>query len=739
MQVNLARQSPVGITSPAGTPLQSWLDKWSEWEIQAVVALSFLMQVILFFFAGIRRYNVRSVLRVLLWLVYLLADAAAIYALGHMSASLSKASSDKHQLVALWAPFLLLHLGGQDTITAYALEDNELWLRHLLNMLVQLIGTGYVLYKYIIPDRPTILADRQLMVSSAMYITVVGFVKYAERILALRRASKGSNGLNRDVLKPKCYPRDCFTRNKEFSIYASIVMAAHQLRYVFVKPLIIDRNDASIDWSDDTITLLTDHAEEALDWPEEDVSAREKRHIEEVYRAVEVELALTYDMLYTKAEVIHTWYGYLIRGINFWLCFIALGIFTGSSRDSYCTLDVVITFVLLGGACALEVASSFKVIGSTWTYAILKGYGWTRLANAILFARYHLIVVRDGRWSNSVGQYDFISFCASDKTKFMTRMAESFGFEDWWKKFYYTKHVKLSPVLREFVWGLLRGEKSGMVRIEDVAIRSGYWARRLTGFDHCEDLDWSLRLEFHNCVFIWHIATSTFLSNPTVKSELVDTGMAEAVNTLSDYMMYLLVEHPNILPMNAATRSLFQQTYAKFAKDLADYYPRHHVQAALDVPHQIILDSMEIYRRPDRNVSHLYEDLTDARWDAYPGEAVLVNASILVRTLLNMELELTHKIVIIGRAWTEMLCYVATNASGDFHARQLSNGGEFLTHMLLLTKYCSAMPPIVQDSYRAADDQPVEAAVPVETTVETADHVELNVYNGREEEITEVR
>ncbi|GFZ17719.1 transmembrane protein, putative [Actinidia rufa] len=39
--------------------------------------------------------------------------------------------------MAFWAPFLLLHLGGPDTITAYSLEDNELWLRHLLGLVVQ--------------------------------------------------------------------------------------------------------------------------------------------------------------------------------------------------------------------------------------------------------------------------------------------------------------------------------------------------------------------------------------------------------------------------------------------------------------------------------------------------------------------------------------------------------------------------------------------------------------------------
>lgn len=38
----------------------------------------------------------------------------------------------KYELTTFWAPILLLHLGGTDTITAYSLEDNELRRRHLL-------------------------------------------------------------------------------------------------------------------------------------------------------------------------------------------------------------------------------------------------------------------------------------------------------------------------------------------------------------------------------------------------------------------------------------------------------------------------------------------------------------------------------------------------------------------------------------------------------------------------------
>ncbi|KAM0997012.1 hypothetical protein ACFX13_007009 [Malus domestica] len=59
---------------------------------------------------------------------------------------------NSHTIMALWAPFLLVHLGGPDTITAYALEDNELWLRHLLCLVVQVGVAFFIFLRYWTPS-----------------------------------------------------------------------------------------------------------------------------------------------------------------------------------------------------------------------------------------------------------------------------------------------------------------------------------------------------------------------------------------------------------------------------------------------------------------------------------------------------------------------------------------------------------------------------------------------------------
>ncbi|KAF8669842.1 hypothetical protein HU200_051016 [Digitaria exilis] len=91
----------------------------SEWGLQALVLLSFTLQVVLLVLGELRRRIDSGLLRFFVWT----ADGTAIFVLGHLSVT---SRSPEHHLMAFWAPFLLLHLGGQDNITAYAIEDNRL-------------------------------------------------------------------------------------------------------------------------------------------------------------------------------------------------------------------------------------------------------------------------------------------------------------------------------------------------------------------------------------------------------------------------------------------------------------------------------------------------------------------------------------------------------------------------------------------------------------------------------------
>ncbi|CAL5059451.1 unnamed protein product [Urochloa decumbens] len=154
---------------------------WNVWEIHCLMLVSLSLQVFLFLISGMRRRSASRVLSTALWLAYLSADSVAIFVLGHLAV---RASQPGHQLMSFWAPFVLVHLGGQDTITAFSKQDNELWMRHLLSLVTQVAVAGYVVGKASWPD------GRLRAAMVIMFLS--GCFKYAERTLCLYGARPDS-------------------------------------------------------------------------------------------------------------------------------------------------------------------------------------------------------------------------------------------------------------------------------------------------------------------------------------------------------------------------------------------------------------------------------------------------------------------------------------------------------------------------------------------------------------------
>ncbi|KAG2656584.1 hypothetical protein PVAP13_1KG095400 [Panicum virgatum] len=176
----------VAFTSPKLIFSEGWehvQEVWDEWEIQCLMLLSLSLQVFLHLTADLRRRSASRRLRMVLWLAYLSADTVAVFALGHLAVH---AQGPGHELMFFWAPFVLVHLGGQDNITALSKQDNELWPRHLLNLVTQAAVAGYVVSKSSWPDARL----RAAMV--LMFLS--GFLKYAGRTFCLYSASPRSLG-----------------------------------------------------------------------------------------------------------------------------------------------------------------------------------------------------------------------------------------------------------------------------------------------------------------------------------------------------------------------------------------------------------------------------------------------------------------------------------------------------------------------------------------------------------------
>ncbi|KAH7514865.1 hypothetical protein FEM48_Zijuj11G0137200 [Ziziphus jujuba var. spinosa] len=165
-------------------PIPSKLEKlWDLWDIPTCILLSLFLQVFLVLFASFRQRSKNSFLLFLIWSAYLSADWKAAVTVGLITKFLTEPFHDPHvneDLYAFWASFLLLHLGGPDTITLFALEDSEFWLRHLFGLILQVMGAGYGIF--------LTLPNNNLLLPTIL-VFVVGSVKYAERTMALYLAS----------------------------------------------------------------------------------------------------------------------------------------------------------------------------------------------------------------------------------------------------------------------------------------------------------------------------------------------------------------------------------------------------------------------------------------------------------------------------------------------------------------------------------------------------------------------
>jgi len=137
-------------------------------------------QLILTLLGDRMKYKPNILTQPLVWSSYLVA----VVAMGVISSNLgdyyySKGEQPNNvnpQLLAFWAPIFLIHLGGPDTITAYALEDNELWLRHFVGLLSQ---TTLVVYIIIF------VLERYWLSHLTIPMLIIGIIKYGERTWSL--------------------------------------------------------------------------------------------------------------------------------------------------------------------------------------------------------------------------------------------------------------------------------------------------------------------------------------------------------------------------------------------------------------------------------------------------------------------------------------------------------------------------------------------------------------------------
>ncbi|KAK1578092.1 hypothetical protein Q3G72_027437 [Acer saccharum] len=286
-----------------------------------MILLSLFLQIILITFGSRRKFTARSWHRIVVWSAYLTADWVAAVALGNL-ASNTQADSD---LQIFLAPFLLLHLGGPDTITAYSLEENELWRKHLLGLVVQVGVAFYVFLRS---------WGNSVLTFIAIPIFITGIIKYGERTFVLR-SSSAQRFKNSLLSNPDAGPD--FNDQKQTTEARRELSSSCGLQEVRFQYLCAD------------LILGTRERKDSC-------SKIEKKSSKDAFKLIAIELGFLYDLLYTKATIVYSQLGILFRVISFIASVTALVLFSVIiDIHAYSSIDVSITYILLIGAVVLEV------------------------------------------------------------------------------------------------------------------------------------------------------------------------------------------------------------------------------------------------------------------------------------------------------------------------------------------------------------------------------------------------
>ncbi|XP_042514339.1 uncharacterized protein LOC122088999 [Macadamia integrifolia] len=676
---------------------------WSEWELRALVLTSLFIQALLISLGSIRKHTPSRMIGFLIWSSYLLADWVATLALGVLAKSLMNNSSDrdhqsgssvKDELKAFWAPFLLLHLGGPDNITAFSLEDNELWLRHLVGLLFE-VGTA--IYIFIISFFPAVPSLSWLIITILMFMG--GSIKYVERTLALMKASRDhfrksmvtepdpgpdyakfvegysslrNSWLESDIsleVEPELPPpfQDNTINQEEKELDSKkkgddqieLISKAHHFFQIF-KRLIVD-------------LILTFHDRN------ESRSFFMKKNWEEAYRVVEIELGFLYEVLYTKAAVVQSFSGWIFRFTSVSSIIAVSIIFLAViEKQQYDKIDIKITYVLLSGAIALEFWSLTRLFFTDWTIVWMKKKKFNRPITRFVFK---LLSYRRpsnrSRWSNSMAQYNLIEFCLKDhhELSYWVKFMKLIHVKDHFDKQWHRSYKDISEELKKFIFEGLKVKVQNLtdsVSYQQFRSFRGQLTLQMVKYEDVDDnsmkeiLDNSIKVEFDESILLWHVATDIcyYLDGEEGQSETVQSNQRNS-RDISNYMIYLLVSCPFML-----TAGIGQIRFGDTCAEAKRFLHRGEIETDK--------------KRACTRLREVDTKIPPVQVKGDRSKSVLFEASRVAKSLLKQVPQVEKRWEIINLLWLEMLGYAASECRGYYHVERLGSGGELLTFVCFI-------------------------------------------------------
>ncbi|GLT46077.1 hypothetical protein SLA2020_198630 [Shorea laevis] len=653
---------------------------WGTWNIRGLIILSLLLQSFLSLSAQLRkRKGGKLVIVILLWIAYLLADWVATFTIGLML------RAERSDILAFWAPFLLLHLGGPDTITSFSLEDNEFWIRHLFGLILQVGSTIYVILQSLTHNAlwlPTLL------------VLIAGVIKYAERNCAFYLASFDHFGNNWAYLslgsvtamppipvqfelvhrlRFKAFWENCEPQGTEVQRGPSSVILEAACTVGTIKSLLVGPPMTKEDQKDFCYFMR-------------------RRDSHETLRTIEIQLSILYELLHTKLPVVDSKIGYICRSVTFVCILGALVSFSILLKKYYHNklgeFDIWLTYGLLTGALALDLISIWLLMSSDWIAVrqysdkknyekFINRYRWSNLVPQLNIFDCHFSN-KDGDYANKLVDFLGIRF-ETIRRRILCVSSKDFVEEQAWKFIFTT--------LQEHGIGVAGSEIFGPSRILTGQTTNFAWTMKK--FEHMDSL------------LIWHIATEI-----CYQKECSDNSPSNSTSTstncfdhrkicklISDYMFYLLVMEPS---MTATSPNNLKIVFEVIDSDEKWKWPSYPEKGSKE---KFIKDPRNLLEEEDEvdylDLDMLKEDVD--KLEPLQNEYIARFSRIDAARLLAKEL-LQYQPggcpwELMGRFWVEIVCYAAINCQPNAHARQVSRGGQFLTLVWLLINYLGLTPP----------------------------------------------
>ncbi|RVW91861.1 hypothetical protein CK203_030185 [Vitis vinifera] len=732
----------------------------NDWLLRVFILVSLFSQIELLLLGNRRKYTPGNWLRSIIWQAYATKDAIIDISIGVLfkcqGTSEDNSSQQNDMIKAFWLAFLLLHLGGPDTITAYSLEDNELWRRQLIQLFLktdQVWGENLVskplereplereplereaLEREALEREPLErealereALEREPLEREALHrvpldrvpldrvsldwvplVPPIGCPRYPrvpldrEPSCACATFMAGCNGLccaafmaEYDGVSYAAFRAECDCKKAE--TYFVSCQPESETSEVVNTPSPDPRNKSipvaaplqkAIEFFPKFKRLFTDVVLEPTDL-EQSKSFFKNIPWTEAFEAIEIELGFMYDVFYTKRMVAYDEWGLVRRFICLFSEISTFMVFLTIDKHEYSNIDVIITWLLLVGAIVQEIYSIILLCSSDWTMSWLSKQDKTRvtalICEAISSSRLPFLFPANKRWSDSMAQYSLISYSLKNLPIKFSEVWEFFcislmleELSEVWNFFCIcpmlecsSKNSNVVPkYLKKLIFEQLQ-EKSrhapGIKEAKELCARRGDWT--LEKMNCSSRLGWSTGGDFDKSILLWHLATDL-----CYYTDLAENSNRKASKLLSDYMVYLLVKHPVMLP-DGIGQIRFQDSCSEATeifqcvKDRIQACKRLFLQPPLKV-------------KGDRSKS------------------VLSDACRLAKSLQSLETEeewnCEKKWELMSHVWVEMLCYAAFHCPRNEHAKELTQGGELLTHVWLLMAHFGITEHVYQD------------------------------------------